>query len=446
MDNLNNTGESAAEPQNLTADSTPETDAIATDAATDGTNDDIDNEQGSFESDTGDESAGTEAAETAESADSATEPDLLDESEPNPYFTDDEIKNFRLPKPARAKFTEIQQRAIESEKKLERVGGDLAVETLAPLGAILGKTEATSDELNAFIDALADANPLIGAQVLQGAVASMFEAPEYADSFLAYRFGSQKANIATIEKTVKLLDQFETDIDHVAELLKLDKAGVLDTEYARSQFSESFGDSDLYNKMLAKQQDMERRIQELSDPANARTTAQPQVDSTRIVGEFETDFSKTVSESVDAVIGRFHWGNGALASLVRSVVAQELRGTENYGQTVEFIRATGQYRNGDKLGPLPQTKLALLKNAAEARTLATVRQIQKDLQVITQNAAKAAKSVRTAQTDQQTTEANAQAKTVTMPKGRPLTTEEQLAKAREQYLNSIRASQSAAKF
>lgn len=443
MDNLNSaTGESAAEKEVFTtADSTPETAEDGNTAAETPETDpeDVDLTDGDAESSEIDGDEGAEAADADTNAESVTEPDpFADLDEAAQYFSDEEIKNFRLPKASRAKFTEIQQRARDLNQKFEKLGGELAVEALAPLGVLLSKPKATPEELDAVIDSLADANPLVGAQFLQGAVMSVFDAPEFADEFLKHRFRSEKANLRNFETVVRMMDEFQADPAKIGELLKLDKAGVLDTEYARTQFAESFGESDLYNEMTSEMQELRAEVQRLREGGIQQNEQFGNGETVkRAVGDFDAEFTKTVSDAIASITGRVHWGKGALTDLLEGIVTQELRNSQSYRDVVEIIRQTGRYRDGDLL---TKTQLQLLKNAAQARAVEKVRKLQKDIQTITTNAVRPAKQVKTGQTTEMVASEPKPAKD--MPKT-TLNPAQQLAQIRNRYKQALAAQNAA---
>lgn len=384
MDNLDEaTGTSVAE---TATDSTPEPNVP--DTATE--------EVDAVE--TPDEAVETDEADAAATTDEPTEsaePDPFSDIEPK-YLTGDEIKKLRIPKDVKAELERTTTIAQNSTRLIEDAGGETALTALKPLGVLLSKPQATPEELDTVIDSLANANPLVGAQFLVGAVRSVFDEPQFANQFLTQQFNSDKATVENFASTVKLLDEYEADTEKLAELLRLDKAGLLDTEYARSEFQTNFAETNLYNEMRAKQAEADKRIAELNDLLSnpdklAKQQAKNSPDTARTVSEFDADFRSAVKSSVTDIVSRVNWTpEGKLAETVAAVVAAQLANSEQYGNVRDYISQTGLYKNGDKPVLVAQTNLHLLTNRAKALTLEIVKGIQSDMKAVMENSRNAA--------------------------------------------------------
>lgn len=344
----------------------------------------------------------TDAAATTDEPTESAEPDPFSDIEPK-YLTGDEIKKLRIPKDVKAELERTTTLAQNSTRLIEDAGGETALTALKPLGVLLSKPQATPEELDTVIDSLANANPLVGAQFLVGAVRSVFDEPQFANQFLTQQFNSDKATVENFADTVKLLDEYGADTEKLAELLRLDKAGLLDTEYARSEFQTNFAETNLYNEMKAKQAEADKRIAELNDLLSnpdklAKQQAKNSPDTARTVSEFDADFRSAVKSSVTDIVSRVNWTpEGKLAETVAAVVAAQLANSEQYGNVRDYISQTGLYKNGTEPVLVAKTNLHLLTNRAKALTLEIVKGIQSDMKAVMENSRNAAVARKQAQ-------------------------------------------------
>lgn len=344
----------------------------------------------------------TDAAATTDEPTESAEPDPFSDIEPK-YLTGDEIKKLRIPKDVKAELERTTTLAQNSTRLIEDAGGETALTALKPLGVLLSKPQATPEELDTVIDSLANANPLVGAQFLVGAVRSVFDEPQFANQFLTQQFNSDKATVENFASTVKLLDEYGADTEKLAELLRLDKAGLLDTEYARSEFQTNFAETNLYNEMRAKQAEADKRIAELNDLLSnpdklAKQQAKNSPDTARTVSEFDADFRSAVKSSVTDIVSRVNWTpEGKLAETVAAVVAAQLANSEQYGNVRDYISQTGLYKNGTEPVLVAKTNLHLLTNRAKALTLEIVKGIQSDMKAVMENSRNAAVARKQAQ-------------------------------------------------
>lgn len=344
----------------------------------------------------------TDAAATTDEPTESAEPDPFSDIEPK-YLTGDEIKKLRIPKDVKAELERTTTLAQNSTRLIEDAGGETALTALKPLGVLLSKPQATPEELDTVIDSLANANPLVGAKFLVGAVRSVFDEPQFANQFLTQQFNSDKATVENFASTVKLLDEYGADTEKLAELLRLDKAGLLDTEYARSEFQTNFAETNLYNEMRAKQAEADKRIAELNDLLSnpdklAKQQAKNSPDTARTVSEFDADFRSAVKSSVTDIVSRVNWTpEGKLAETVAAVVAAQLANSEQYGNVRDYISQTGLYKNGTEPVLVAKTNLHLLTNRAKALTLEIVKGIQSDMKAVMENSRNAAVARKQAQ-------------------------------------------------
>lgn len=339
----------------------------------------------------------TDAAATTDEPTESAEPDPFSDLERPQFETEEEIKKHRIPKEVKTRYLQTAQIARELTTFVESSGGKEALTAVAPMAIALTQPFASQAQLDAAIDGLANGNATVGGQFLLGSVKSLFEdAPEYANNFLTEHFKSEKATVETLAATAKLLDEYGADTEKLAELLRLDKAGLLDTEYARSEFQTNFAETNLYNEMRAKQAEADKRIAELNDLLSnpdklARQQAKNSPDTARTVSEFDADFRSAVKSSVTDIVSRVNWTpEGKLAETVAAVVAAQLANSEQYGNVRDYISQTGLYKNGDKPVLVAQTNLHLLTNRAKALTLEIVKGIQSDMKAVMENSRNAA--------------------------------------------------------
>lgn len=398
------------------------------------------------ETDTAEEAV-SETEETEESVDvespddeTATNDDPFAELEPQ-FWTPDQVKGLRIPKDVKAELNRVTEIAQRSATLLDDFGGEFAVSALKPFASILTKAAATDDELADSLGAMLEANPQVTMQLMMGAAQGVLENPRLADEYFQNEFG-KNATRANFQALSDILDEFEATPDKIKELLQYDKAGLLETEYARSEFKTNFAETNLYREMQEKQASLEKKLQEqselISDPEKLeafRNKGRDTKSVDRAVQDFDNDFASEIPKVIDAIVDRVKWGDGHLTQLVKDVIVAKLKQSPEYTETVKFIKQTGQYRSGDKKIPLASANQNLLNNRAKALALETVRGVQTHFKAITENVSRNAQIVKKQAQEQAVKKA-----TAPIP-SEGLTLEEQVTALQNRFKQQIAASQ-----
>lgn len=404
-----------------------------------------------------DESAAEEAAdevELTESVETETDPESEDSDDPESldepvtpvdefsefekrYRSEEDIRKLRIPKELKEEFLELTKEAQSKAEVLEEIGGDFGVEAFKPFAKVLKKSAATDDELAEVATALFEANPNVAMQFIAGAAQSVLSTPHVADEYLQNEFGSYSATRQNISDMVDILDQFQVDVPRVQRLLELDKAGLLDVEFAEQEFQTNFEETNLYREMLVKQEEQQRQIAEmqymLSNPQQF-TTPNAGVPVTEVLYEFDQDFQAEVPKKIDAVLSKVDWGSGELAKIVKENILSKLRYSDEFTEIARFVTQLGKYKLGDKRVPMASANLHILGNKAQAMALELVRGVQADMKKVTTGS----RNTKTAQNNTPKQKAAG----VAMP-GTSASLEDRQAKARERFLAALRTNSDA---
>ena len=387
-----------------------------------------------------------EPTESVEEDADAEEPEGLDEpAEPvdefsefeKRYRSEDEIRKLRIPKELKEEFMELTQEAKTRAEVLEEIGGDFGIEAFKPFAKALKKSSATDDELADAAQALFEANPNVAMQFVAGAAQSILSTPATADEYLQNEFGSYNATRENISYMVDVLDQFQVDVPRVQRLLELDKAGLLDVEFAEQEFQSNFQETDLYRDMLTKQEEQQRQIAEMHYMLNnpQQFTAQNAgVPTTAVLQEFDEDFQVEVPKKIEAVLSKVDWGQGELAKMVKENILSKLRYSDEFTEIARFVAQMGRYKQGDKRVPMASANMHILGNKAQAMALELVRGIQADMKKVTTGS----RSAKAAQ--------NGTAKPKSGGVQMPSTSgslEDRQAKARERFLTALKTNSDA---
>lgn len=300
------------------------------------------------------ESDDTQTADAPETA--ALVEDPL--SDPAP-ITPETVAKMRVSKAEREQLTQFVNEAQKHRELVDSGGGEFGLSAVAPLGVILGKAEASPEEVTSVFQSLFEANAPVTKQVTDSMVEGYLLNPPVVEPILQKLYGDN-ATLSNIKK-----------------LLAYDKAGYIDYNADTAILGQ---DPDVLDRHATELEAKDSEIRQLRERID-----NPPVES-RAVSEFENDFYSDTKAVIEPFFEQVNWPkDGAFAKAVISVIQSQLKASDQYANAEGFLRQTGVYRQGETLAPMPRSNLLALKNRAQALGKELIRNFQQDMRKVSEN-------------------------------------------------------------
>jgi hypothetical protein len=273
--------------------------------------------------------------------------DLNDNFIPSP----EQIAKLRIPKEDKERLQRVAELATKAQTVVDEMGGDFGVNALKPFAQILSKPELDTNEGDAVLNALFDANPNVAYQLFATTARGLLQQDQSGDQILQATFGEN----ASVRK--------------IKALLKLDAEGLVDEEWAGQEDPEK---DELRAEVAALKAQM-------GQPAKVDDRAE------RAIKDFGNDFHSEIPQKLQPLFERVNWSpERGLGKLVQTVIQYQLKENDKFTDTEKFLGSVGTYRNGEKRVPLADANIHLLKNQAFAIGKELIREIQEDMKAISQ--------------------------------------------------------------
>lgn len=296
------------------------------------------------------------------------QPDLEDAPEPD-LFEDrplnvEAVQKLRVSKAERAQLVQLVEQAEKDRTLVDQVGGEFGVNALKPLAELVSKASATSEDIDAVMDALFKANAPVTQRLADEIADNYMRIPQLAERSLVKAFGPNAT------------------YDNIKELLAFDDAGIIDHEDGKSLLAT---DSEVIAKRESEKEQLKREVAELkAQLANPEARVEPQAE--KAVKEFESDFYGETPKVLEKYFKQLNWdADGTLAKIVTEVLQSRLTRDTRYTETEKYLKTTGVYRAGANRVALADSNLHLLKNLTEAQGKELIRSIQADIRKISEN-------------------------------------------------------------
>lgn len=308
----------------------------------------------------------SDADETEEADDEVADSfdDLLDDI-PTPEAI---LKTHtRIPQATKDDLVKFADGWRSTRDTLNKVGGELGVELLAPVANVLVKASLTPEEGAQALIPMFQANPSsVSDMIATGATALLFNTdPQYkefsdkGDAILQLRFG----------------DGY--DADRLGRLVALEQSGYINADEDYSTLQAQGSDSTLFQTQQEKLATQEKELKRLTNLVeNPHLIEQQNAQQQTAVKAFDAELTNKVNESVSEVLKRGRWDEKSpLAQLVMRDVLSTLKDTDSYKQAVAL--ASQQGTQAELSYPL-KAHLAVLSRQAQGKFSELVQAINKD--------------------------------------------------------------------